>query len=97
VAVVHLPPHLLRQALDEPRIPATGVLLRVELGDDRSLTALVARDLIAHGLRVAVLKRPLGWVAERRALLGALPDGGLPPWVCERLLRDSPRARCRRP
>jgi hypothetical protein len=99
VAVVHLPPHLLQQALDEPRIRATAALLRADLADDRSLTALAVRDLIARGLRVAVLKRPLGWLAARRALLGALPDGGLPPRMCERLLGGGrpPHARLRPP
>jgi hypothetical protein len=99
VAVVHLPPHLLQPALAEPRIGASGALLRADLPADRSLTALVARDLIGKGLSVAVLKRPLGWLAARRALLGALLGGALPARLCERLLglRDLPRARYRRP
>ncbi len=88
VAVVHLPPHLLQPALEESRIEASAVLLRADLAEDRSLTALAAGDLIGRGLRIAVLKRPLGWIAARRALLGALsPDGGgLPARARERLL-----------
>jgi hypothetical protein len=37
--------------------------------------ALLARDLRGRGLRLAVLKHRLGWVAERRALFGASPPG----------------------
>ncbi|HKB51111.1 MAG TPA: hypothetical protein VKC63_06745 [Solirubrobacterales bacterium] len=91
VAVVNLPPSLLQQTLDESRIGATGALLRADLADDGALTALAAGALIGHGLRVAVLKQPLGWLAARRALFGALPDGGLPPRVVERLLGDAAR------
>lgn len=68
--IVHLPPALLRPVLEDPRIPATGVLLRADLAEDRALTALAARDLIARGLRVGVLKRRLGWPVARTALLG---------------------------
>jgi hypothetical protein len=78
VAVVHLPPHLLQTALDDPRIRPTAALLRADLPADRPLTALAARDLVARGLRLKVLERPLGWLAGRLALLGALPDGGVP-------------------
>jgi hypothetical protein len=96
--VVHLSPRLLRPVLEHPRIRPTAALLRADLADDRALTALAARDLMERGLRVAVLKRPLAWLAARRALLGAPgPGGGLPARVLEPLLRDSPRARCRRP
>lgn len=96
VAVIHLPPRLLRAALDDPRIGATAALLRADLASDRALTALAAHDLISHGLRVAVLKRPLGWLPTRRALLGALPagGGGLPARMCERLLGGGPPPRC---
>jgi hypothetical protein len=74
-AVIHLPAALLQSALDETRIRPTAALLRADLAEDRPLTALAARDLIDRGLRVAVLKRPPGWIAARRALLG-LPAGG---------------------
>jgi hypothetical protein len=86
--IVHLPPQLLRSVLEESRIRPTAVLLRADLAKDRALTALAARDLMARDLRVAVLKRPLGWVAKRVAMLGALPAGGeaLSPRLCERLL-----------
>jgi hypothetical protein len=88
-AVVHLPPPLLQAALAEPRIGATAALLRADLGEDRSLTALAVRDLLAGGLRVAVLKRPLDWLTARRALLGALPVGGRVFPLRDRLLHSA--------
>jgi len=78
VCIVHLPPHLLRPVLAETRIQPTAALLRADLAADRALTALAVRDLIARGLRVAVIKRPLGRLAERAALLGVSGGGGLP-------------------
>ena len=88
-AVVHLPPQLLQPALAGARIRPTAALLRADLAEDRALTALAARELIDRGLWVAVLKRPLGWLAARRALFGAPAGagGGLPARLCERLLR----------
>lgn len=77
--VIHLPPSLLRPVLDEPGIRATAVLLRADLAEAHALTALAVRDLMAKGLRVVVLKRPLPWLTARVALLGALPGAdGLP-------------------
>ena len=38
IAIVHLPPALLQPALAEPRIEATGALLRADLANDRALT-----------------------------------------------------------
>lgn len=89
-AVLHLPPRLLQPALAEAGIQPTAALLRADLAEDRPLAALAARDLIERGLRVAVLKRPLGWLAARRGLLGALPagGGGIPVRLCDRLLRS---------
>jgi hypothetical protein len=82
LAVLHLPPPLLRPCLEERLGPEpSGVLLRADLGADRALVALVVRDLMARNLTVAVLKQRLSWVAERRALFGALQAeaaGGLP-------------------
>jgi len=86
-AVVHVPPHLLQEALDCGLCPS-GVLLRAELAEDRPLLALAARDLLTRGLAFAVLKRRLSWVAERRALFGALPtgsQGALPTRLARRL------------
>jgi hypothetical protein len=88
LAVVHVPPAELQALLADPAAPRlTGALLRADLGSDRALLALVVRDLLARGLAVAVLKRRLGWVTERRALFGALgPDGdGLSPALVRRL------------
>ena len=89
-AVLHVPPaHL--QALLEHEIGArlSGALLRADLGRDRSLVALAIADLLDRGLGVKVLKRRLGWVAERRALFGAVDPsatGGLPRSLTDRLL-----------
>ncbi|HET9152634.1 MAG TPA: hypothetical protein VFN85_00795 [Solirubrobacterales bacterium] len=85
--VVHVPPRLLQEALESGLRPS-GVLLRVDLAEDRPLLALVARDLLGRGLAFAVLKRRLSWVAERRALFGTLPSGSqgaLPPRLLRRL------------
>jgi hypothetical protein len=85
--VVHVPPRMLQEALDCGLSPS-GVVLRVDLTQDRPLLALAARDLTGRGLAFAVLKRRLPWVAERRALFGALPagsQGALPPRLLRRL------------
>jgi len=90
LAVVHLPPALLQPALDAGHgLRPSGVLLGADLGVDRPLVALVVRDLLARGLAVAVLKQRLGWIAERRALFGALPcdaAGGIPARALHQLL-----------
>lgn len=90
LAVLHIPPALLRLCLEEGARPApTAVLLRAEIAADRPLLALVVRDLLARDLAVAVLKRRLSWVAERRSMFGSLaPDaaGGLPPGLLGKLL-----------
>jgi hypothetical protein len=92
-AVLHVPPLLLQEALaGDPDLRPTGVLLRGDLPKDRPLIALAVRDLLLRDLAVGVLKQPLGWVAERRALFGALPTGapgGLPKRFTARLLRTS--------
>lgn len=86
--VVHLPPPLLRPLLEDTRIRPTAALLRADLSEERALTALAARDLIARGLRLAVLKRPLAWLPARVALQGLAPPGNGPSTArqVERLL-----------
>ena len=82
LGVVLVPPGLLQAATEPPGLRAGAVVLRADLGCDRALTALIARDLIARGVTLAVAKRPLAWVPSRLALFGALPagaSGGLPP------------------
>jgi hypothetical protein len=69
----------------------SSVLLRADLPRDRALLALTVRDLLGRVPSVAVLKRRLPWVAERRALFGSLPTGapgGLPASICRKLLSE---------
>jgi hypothetical protein len=89
--IVHLPPGLLRAALEEPRIRPTAALLRADLEQERALTALAVRDLMTRGLRVAVLKRPPAWLAAQAALIGA-PVGRsvLAPRLVTRLVESRP-------
>ncbi len=86
--VVHLPPSLLQTVLDEPGIWPSAVLLRADLATDRALTALAVGDLLEREIEVAVLKRSLGWLAERAARLGVLAsgEGALPPGAVRRLV-----------
>lgn len=90
LTVIHLPPALVQPLLgDGLAARLTGAMLRSDIAGDRALLALVVRDLRRRGLAVGVLKRRLSWVAERRALFGALaPDGagGLPGSLVRRLL-----------
>ena len=86
---VHLAPRLVQAALAEFPFRPSGALLRADLSEDRALTSLAVGDLIERGIRPAVLKRPLGWIAARRAAAGVLPPGGaggLPPRLCQRML-----------
>jgi hypothetical protein len=88
-AVVHIPPELLQPSLTGALgLRPSGVLLRVDLAADRPLVALAVRDLVSRRLAVGVLKQRLSWMAERRALFGALPvgsPGGLPQRLVHRL------------
>ena len=89
LAVIHVAPDLLQTLLDAPGAPRPdAVLLRADLAEARPLVALAVEDLLDRGLRVAVLKRRLGWVAERRAGFGVLGNdsGGLPEPLLRRLL-----------
>jgi hypothetical protein len=94
LAVMHVPPAHLQTALVAPLATRlTGALLRADVGTDRALVALVARDLIERGLRVAVLKRELAWVPARRALFGALPPGaagGIPGGLLRKIAVEHP-------
>jgi hypothetical protein len=89
-AVLRIPPQLLQAAVaGDSLLRPTGVLLRADLERDRPLVALAVRDLLGRDFAVGVLKRRLSWVAERRALFGALPagaPGGLPERFTARLL-----------
>lgn len=94
LAVVHVAPALLQTLLEAPGAPRSdAALLRADLEEARPLVALAVDDLRRRGLRVAVLKRRLGWVAERRAGFGALgsDSGGLPEPLLRRLLDLGPR------
>jgi hypothetical protein len=90
LAVVHLSPAQVRELLDRDLGPRpSGVMLRADVAADRPLLALAVREMLARDLAVAVLKHRLSWVAERRALFGALPPdqaGGLPAPLLRRLL-----------
>lgn len=95
-AVLHVPPELLQEVVEgSSGIRPSGVLLRADLEQDRALVALAARELMTRGLAVAVLKRRLSWMVERRALFGVLPPGsagGLSAQLVRRLgvaLRDT--------
>jgi hypothetical protein len=94
LAVVHVAPGHLQSVLDTPGAPRLdSALLRADLDGTRALAALAVNDLLRRGLRVAVLKHRLGWVAERRAGFGALgsDSGGLPESLIRRLLDNPPR------
>jgi hypothetical protein len=75
LVAIHLPPPSLQPFLAASAPEASGVLLRADVSSDRPLLALLAADLRGRGLALAVLKRRLGWAAERRALFG-LPAPG---------------------
>lgn len=91
--VVHALPAAVRALFAAPLgEELSGALLRADLATDRSLSALVVSDLLAQRLAVAVLKRRLPWVAERRALFGALAAGaagGLPASIGRKLLSET--------
>jgi hypothetical protein len=87
--VVHVAPAHLQTVIASSTHPPSGVLLRADLERDRALAALAAGRLMQSGLRVAILKSPLGWIASRCALAGlplGAPSYGLPPRLCARLL-----------
>jgi hypothetical protein len=92
LAALHVPAEQVRPLLGEGlETRLSGVLLRADLTSDRALLALVVGDLLDRDLDVGVLKQRLPWVAERRALFGALaPEsaGGLPSYLVRRLAEE---------
>lgn len=94
LTVIHVEPEMLQPLLDAAAGPRPdAALLRADLTASRPLVALAVEDLLRRGLRVAVLKRRLGWVTERRAGFGALgsDSGGLPEPLLRRILDLGPR------
>jgi hypothetical protein len=81
IAVLHLPPAGLQPLLSGPGLAPSAVLLRADIAADRALLALVVRDLRNRDLDVGVVKQPLSWVSERRALFGACPAGVALSWL----------------
>ena len=73
--VVHAPPELFRRVLSHEGLGVDAALLRADLGRERALTGLLARDLLSRGVRVWVAKQPLSWLSGRMALCG-IPSGG---------------------
>lgn len=87
--VIHVAPRNLQLVIETSTQRPYGVLLRADLERDRALSALAAGTLMEGGLRVAILKAQLGWIAARCALAGlplGAPTYGLPPRLCTRLL-----------
>jgi hypothetical protein len=85
---VHVPPGQVHALLDCGRVAVGAALLRADLPTDRPLLALAVQSLQERGLRVAVLKRPLGWAAAQLALRGvvtAADRSGFPPRLLGRL------------
>jgi hypothetical protein len=72
---MHVSPEMFRSAIEDERFRWRAALLRAEMPAARGLVALAVPGLGRRGIRVKVMKRPLGWVASRRALAG-LPAVG---------------------
>lgn len=68
--VVHTSAELFREAIEHDGLRSRAAVLRADLRQQRALTGLTVRDLLARGLLVRVVKEPLGWLAGRRALSG---------------------------
>ena len=95
--VLRLSPRLLHAVLEEGRVGPSAAMLRADIGEDRALISLATRALGEQGVRVGILKQPLGWIAARRALAGILSPGAagaLPPRLVARLLPE-PSSRSR--
>lgn len=88
--VVHLDQGRFRELVEGGAGPRpTGVMLRADVGANRAPLGLLAGELIGMGLAVGVVKRRLGWVAERCALFGVAAPGappGLPGRLVGRML-----------
>jgi len=74
VVVLASPPRW-RDLVDGGEVDA--VVIRGDVGRDRPLVALAARELIASGVPTGVVTQPPGLVATRRALAGIEPGGYL--------------------
>jgi hypothetical protein len=90
--VLHVSPPLLRAALAATEGTASAALLRADARGERPLLALVCGDLIACGMRVAVLKRELAWLGARLALAGAVSAQAFLPERLVARLTDGPVA-----
>jgi hypothetical protein len=91
ICILHLPPRLLHPVLEDGRVGPFAAMLRADIGEDRALISLATHALGEQGVRVGVLKQPLGWIAARRALAGILSPGAagaLPPRLVARLLPE---------
>jgi hypothetical protein len=84
--VISVPAARFRDLVDEAQLAPAAVLMRADLPRDRAQTALAAADLIRRGLRVCVLRQPLGWLPGRCASAGLpLPHSALPARLLSRL------------
>jgi hypothetical protein len=94
LVVLHLPEQLLSMAAGGTTIRPSGVLLRADR-KDRLAAARTVRELRSDGIAVSILEKRMNWVAERRALFGAVPPGApdtLPAAVVSHLLPASRRS-----
>jgi hypothetical protein len=73
---LHAPPHVFRLLVDYPGFVRRVAVLRADLDADLALTALAVGELLAEGIPVRVVKRPLGRIAARRAVAGISPGPG---------------------
>lgn len=73
-AVLHVGMAAMGALLEDPLAArCCAALLRGDADGDRALRALVVLELLERGMVVALARRRLDWVRERRALFGSLP------------------------